>query len=46
MANDIATADAGLTPIVEIATGKLRGGLNAGIYSFKGIPYGAADRGS
>jgi para-nitrobenzyl esterase len=45
MANDIATADAGLAPIVEIATGKLRGALSAGIYSFKGIPYGASTAG-
>jgi para-nitrobenzyl esterase len=40
MANDIATADAGLAPIVEIAAGKLRGASSAGICSFKGIPYG------
>lgn len=45
MANDIATADAGLAPIVEIATGKLRGALSGGIYSFKGIPYGASTAG-
>ena len=45
MANDIATADAGLAPIVEIATGKLRGASSAGIYSFKGIPYGASTAG-
>jgi para-nitrobenzyl esterase len=46
MANDIATANAGLAPIVEIAVGKLREALSTGIYSFKGIPYGAstADR--
>ena len=42
MANDIATADA---PAVEIAAGKLRGSLNAGIYSFKGVPYGASTAG-
>src|SRR3974377_416485 len=42
MANDIATADAGLSPAVEIASGKLRGALKAGIYSFKGVPYGAS----
>jgi para-nitrobenzyl esterase len=41
MANDVATADAGLAPVVEIAAGKLRGALNAGICAFKGIPYGA-----
>ena len=45
MANDIAAADAGLAPIVEITTGKLRGALSAGIYSFKGIPYGASTAG-
>jgi para-nitrobenzyl esterase len=42
MANDNATAAA---PIVEIASGKLRGALNAGIYSFKGVPYGASTAG-
>src|SRR6516164_4997958 len=45
MANDIATADAGLAPIVEVATGKLRGTSSAGIHSFKGIPYGASTAG-
>jgi para-nitrobenzyl esterase len=33
-------------PIVEITTGKLRGGANAGIYAFKGIPYGASTAGA
>jgi para-nitrobenzyl esterase len=42
MANDIATADAGLAPVVEIAAGKLRGISAAGIHSLKGIPYGAS----
>jgi len=45
MANDVATADARLAPIVETAAGKLRGALNAGIYSFKGVPYGASTAG-
>jgi para-nitrobenzyl esterase len=45
MANDIATADAGSALIVEIAAGKLRGAVNAGICSFKGIPYGASTAG-
>ena len=40
MANDVTTVDAGLAPIVEISTGKLRGTSSAGIRSFKGIPYG------
>jgi hypothetical protein len=34
MANDVATARTGLAPIVEIATGKLRGTSSAGIYPF------------
>ena len=45
MANDIDTADAGLSPVVEIVAGKLRGKLLGGIYSFKGIPYGASTAG-
>ena len=45
MANDVTTADAGLGPIVEISTGKLRGDSTGGIYSFKGIPYGASTAG-
>ena len=44
MANDIAT-DARLAPIVEIASGKLRGISAAGVYSFKGVPYGASPTG-
>ncbi len=42
MADDIAAAGAGLAPIVEVAAGKLRGAHGAGIYSFKGVPYGAS----
>src|SRR6516162_11066408 len=38
MANDIANPDAGLSPAIEIAAGKLRGWSSAGVYSFKGIP--------
>src|SRR5215469_2194994 len=45
MANDVAAQEAGLAPIVEITGGKLRGALNAGIHSFKGIPYGASTAG-
>ena len=45
MANDIANPDAGLSPAIEIAAGKLRGWSSAGIYSFKGIPYGASPAG-
>src|SRR5437879_4262461 len=45
MANDIATADAGLAPIVEITTGKLRGVSSAGICAFKGIAYAASPSG-
>lgn len=45
MANDVATADAGSAPVVEIASGQLRGAGSAGIYSFKGIPFGAPPTG-
>jgi para-nitrobenzyl esterase len=45
MANDIATADTGLAPVVEIAAGKLRGTSSAGIHSFKDIPYGSSTAG-
>jgi para-nitrobenzyl esterase len=45
MANDIANLDAGLSPVIEIAAGKLRGWSSAGIYSFKGIPYGTSPAG-
>src|SRR4051794_16949532 len=33
-------------PIVETASGKVRGAENAGIYAFKGIPYGASTAGA
>jgi len=33
-------------PIVETAGGKVRGTANAGIYTFKAIPYGASTAGA
>jgi para-nitrobenzyl esterase len=41
MANDIIKTDAGLSPIVETAAGRLRGSFIDGVHSFKGVPYGA-----
>lgn len=46
MANDIAAADADLGPVVETASGKLRGALTDGVHSFKGVPYGASTEGA
>jgi para-nitrobenzyl esterase len=45
MANNIAAADADLGPVVETASGKLRGALAVGVHSFKSVPYGAATAG-
>jgi para-nitrobenzyl esterase len=45
MANDIAEVGSGRPPVVEIATGKLRGTLGGGIHSFKNVPYGASTAG-
>jgi para-nitrobenzyl esterase len=45
LANDIAARNAGLEPIVKIASGKLLGASSGGICSFKGIPYGASTAG-
>ncbi len=45
MADDIAAADAGLAPVVETASGRLRGAPHGGIYVFKGVPYGASTAG-
>jgi para-nitrobenzyl esterase len=35
-----------MEPIVETAGGKVRGAASAGIYAFKGIPYGASTAGA
>ncbi|MFZ3234510.1 MAG: carboxylesterase/lipase family protein [Stellaceae bacterium] len=45
MANDITAAAAGLTPVVETASGRLRGAFEAGVHSFRGVPYGASTAG-
>ncbi|HEY3911850.1 MAG TPA: carboxylesterase/lipase family protein [Stellaceae bacterium] len=45
MANDIAAADVGSVPLADTASGKLRGAHEAGVYSFKGVPYGASTAG-
>lgn len=44
MANDIA-ATTDRSPVVETSHGRLRGALDAGIRSFKGVPYGAPTAG-
>ena len=45
MASDLAGADAGLSPVVEVACGKLRGVRVRGVFAFKGVPYGASTAG-
>ena len=42
MADDIAAVAAEPGPVVETASGKLRGARIAGIHAFKGVPYGAS----
>ncbi|HEU0219145.1 MAG TPA: carboxylesterase/lipase family protein [Stellaceae bacterium] len=44
MANDVLSATQ--SPVVEIATGKIRGSVVGGIHAFKGIPYGASTAGA
>ena len=44
MANDVLSAT--LSPVVETATGNIRGSVAGGIHAFKGIPYGASTAGA
>jgi para-nitrobenzyl esterase len=44
MANDVPTLTT--SPIVETASGKLRGSAAGGIFAFKGVPYGASTAGT
>ena len=40
-----ALATAAVEPVVETTSGKIRGAVKDGIYSFKGVPYGASTAG-
>jgi para-nitrobenzyl esterase len=44
MANDVITTTR--SPIVDTASGKLRGATAGGIHAFKGVPYGASTEGA
>src|SRR5215469_15592041 len=44
MANDVLSTT--LSPVVETATGNIRGSVAGGIHAFKGIPYGASTAGA
>jgi para-nitrobenzyl esterase len=41
-----ACADSGKEPVVETSYGKIRGAVHDGVYSFKGVPYGASTAGA
>jgi para-nitrobenzyl esterase len=46
MAKDVANSNTGAGPVLEIASGRLRGASAGGIHAFKGIPYGAPTGGA
>jgi para-nitrobenzyl esterase len=45
MANAILMTATSIGPVVETVSGKLRGSLDNGIHTFKGVPYGASTAG-